>query len=105
MYENLLPIGSVVLLEGGNKRLMICGRIQARTGDKTVYDYSGCYFPEGIVSSSSMFFFNHENIENVYFIGFQDEEEIAFRRDTLATLPELMVNDEGQIVPATGAEE
>jgi len=32
MYQDLLPIGSVVLLKGGNKRVMICGRIQARAG-------------------------------------------------------------------------
>ena len=40
MYKNLLPIGSVVLLKGGEKRLMICGRIQTRAGSDKVYDYS-----------------------------------------------------------------
>lgn len=97
MYENLLPIGSVVLLEGANKRLMITGRIQARVDDKKIYDYSGCYFPEGIVDASDMFFFDHASIRNVYFIGFQDEEELAFRNEQLANLGELYVDDDGQI--------
>ena len=38
MHKNLLPIGSVVLLRGGEKRLMICGRIQTRAGSDKVYD-------------------------------------------------------------------
>lgn len=32
MKRELLPIGSVVLLKGGEKRVMICGRIQTRAG-------------------------------------------------------------------------
>ena len=50
MYGDLLPIGSVVLLKGANKRVMICGRIQARAGCDKVYDYSACWYPEGITA-------------------------------------------------------
>ena len=42
MYKDLLPIGSVVLLRGGTKRVMICGRIQARAGSARISDYSAC---------------------------------------------------------------
>ena len=97
MYENLLPIGSVVLLEGGNKRLMITGRIQAKVGDSQVYDYSGCYYPEGLMDSRSILFFNHENIAQLYFVGFQDQEELDFRSERLAALGELYVDDDGHI--------
>lgn len=100
-YENLLPIGSVVLLNGGNKRVMICGRIQARAGEDTIYDYSGCFFPEGIVNPEEMFFFNRDAIESVFFIGFQDPEELAFRSTVLAKLGELEIRD-GQIVSKDG---
>lgn len=34
---------------------MVCGRIQAKEGENTIYDYSACYYPEGIVDPSSMF--------------------------------------------------
>lgn len=97
MYKDLLPIGSVVLLKGGNKRVMICSRIQTRAGETKIYDYTACYYPEGIVAADSMFFFNHDAIERVFFIGFQDEEEIAFHQ-VLDQLGELEVRD-GQIVP------
>lgn len=97
MYKNMLPIGSVVLLKGGEKRLMITGRIQTKSGSDIIYDYSGCYYPEGIVDSASMFFFNRDAIEEIYFIGFQDPEEIRFREAVLDQLGELTVRD-GQIV-------
>lgn len=97
MYENLLPIGSVVLLKGGNKRVMICGRIQVRAGEKRVYDYSACWFPEGIMDPKEMFFFDHDAIQTLFFIGFQDEEELEFRVNTLGSLGELYVDDNGKI--------
>ena len=73
--DEFLPIGSVVLLEGGNKRIMICGRIQAQAGSDIIYDYSACYYPEGIVDPKSMFFFNRDAIETVYFRGYEDQDE------------------------------
>lgn len=98
MYERLLPIGSVVLLKGANKRVMITGRIQARAGERKVYDYSACWYPEGIMSPKEMFFFDHDSIGTLFFVGFQDEEELSFRRDTLGSLGELVVDDNGRIV-------
>ena len=97
MYKNLLPIGSIVLLKGGDKRIMICGRIQAKEGEDSIYDYSACYYPEGIVDASSMSFFNRDAIETVYFIGFQDKEELDFRSNVLDNLGELEIKD-GSIV-------
>ena len=98
MYKNLLPIGSVVLLTGGDKRVMICGRIQAKDGDETIYDYSACYYPEGVVDPTSMFFFNKDAIDTVYFLGFQDKEELEFRATVLDNLGEPEIKD-GVIVP------
>ena len=42
--KKLLPIGSVVMLKGGEKRVMICGRIQVRVDNGQLYDYSACFF-------------------------------------------------------------
>ncbi len=97
MYENLLPLGSVVLLKGGNKRVMITGRIQARAGENRIYDYSACAYPEGIMSPRHMFFFNHDAVERLFFVGFQDEEELMFRSERLASLGELFVDENGMI--------
>ncbi len=98
MYKNLLPIGSIVLLKGGEKRIMICGRIQSKDGENTIYDYSACYYPEGIIDPNSMFFFNRDAIDTVFFIGFQDKEELTFRQNVLDELGELEIKD-GKIVP------
>ncbi len=93
MYKDLLPIGSVVLLKGGEKRVMICGRIQAKSGDEKIYDYSACYYPEGIINPTSMFFFDRDAIDRVFFIGFQDGEELAYREEVLGVLGELELRD------------
>ena len=80
MKKSLLPIGSVVLLKGGQKRLMICGRIQTDVATGITYDYSACYYPDGILNSKELFMFNNDNIQRLFFIGFQDGEELAFRQ-------------------------
>ena len=99
--DEFLPIGSVVLLEGGNKRIMICGRIQAQAGSDIIYDYSACYYPEGIVDPKSMFFFNRDAIETVYFRGYEDQDELDYRHDVLDQLGELEIRD-GMIVSKGG---
>lgn len=96
MYQNLLPIGSIVLLKGGSKKAMICGRIVCQGAEQTIYDYVGCVYPEGIVDSSNLYFFNRDAIDEVYFIGFQDQEEMQYR-NALNQLGELEVVD-GRIV-------
>lgn len=97
MYKNLFPIGTVVLLKGGSKRVMITGRIQTRAGETKIYDYSACYYPQGIVAPDQMFFFDRGAIEHVFFIGFQDPEELKYRSEVLDKLGELEVRD-GRIV-------
>ena len=91
--EEFLPVGSVVLLKGGNKRIMICGRIQAQAGTDIIYDYSACYYPEGIIDPTSMFFFNRDAIETVYYRGYDDQEELDYRSGVLDQLGELEIRD------------
>lgn len=75
-----LPIGSVVLLKNGKKRVMIYGRKVKVDGEsEEIYDYVGCLYPEGMINSKNVILFNQEQIQLVYFIGFQDLEELAFR--------------------------
>ena len=67
--KNLLPIGTIVLLKGGKKRLMIFGIRQCLTtanSNKEEYDYIGVPYPEGNVGTECQFVFNHENIETVF---------------------------------------
>ncbi len=78
--EKFLPIGTVVLLKGGKKRLMITGYCAPGTGEKEgkIYDYSGCIFPEGMIFSDAYAAFDHTQIEKVFNKGLVDEEFNSF---------------------------
>ena len=86
--KNFLPIGSVVLLKTGEKKLMICGRVQSDVATGKVYDYSACLYPEGLINSNELILFNNENIDRVFFIGFQDTEEFQFRKYIIKAVSE-----------------
>lgn len=77
--KDLLPIGSVVTLKEGTKKLMIIGRLQQNVRTKKVYDYAGCLWPEGYMDKDSCYVFDHEDIDCLYYIGLQDIEEFNFR--------------------------
>lgn len=76
--NKLLPIGSVVLLKEANKRIMIYGRLQKKPNKEGVYDYIACPYPEGNIDSNKGILFNHKDIERIYFLGFQDKEELDY---------------------------
>lgn len=79
MFSGLLPIGSVVLLKDSSKRVMIVGVCQKGGKDpNTIWDYAGIVFPEGYISSDKMFLFNAGQIDQIYALGYQDAEQIAF---------------------------
>ncbi len=96
MYKNLLPLGSVVLLEGGQKRLMIQGRVQFHAGEDIIYDYVGIPWPGGLPNPDSYVFFQKTAIERVYFVGYQDEEEETFREEVLAKMEGVTIEN-GQV--------
>ena len=99
MYKDLLPIGSIVVLKGGNVKLMITGRILSDDKLEEVYDYVGCIYPIGITADDDQYFFNRDGIENVLFIGYQDEDELTLRKEVFDKLGALKMQD-GEIVPA-----
>ena len=78
--ENYLPIGTVVRLNKGIKYLMICGRFQKGDAGEITYDYSGCLYPEGNLSSKYMFLFNNSDIEEIVYMGYINEQEKELRR-------------------------
>lgn len=92
--EKLLPNGSIVLLKGGNKRLMIYGRKQiitdegiedmkargAEVPEQSMYDYLGVFYPEGYMDEEHTYVFNHSDIIDIIFLGYEDEEEEEFQK-------------------------
>ena len=79
MINNYLPNGSVVLLKGMDHRIMIYGRKQKDIETGKLFDYAGCFYPEGIQNTNEVMLFNAEDIRLVFFLGFQDYEELAYR--------------------------
>jgi hypothetical protein len=77
--DKYLPLGSVVLLKGGQKRIMIYGRVQKEVDSDKIWDYIACLYPEGNLSEEYMYLFNHDQIDRVFALGFQDEEELEFQ--------------------------
>lgn len=79
MEKELLPIGTIVLLKKATKRLMITGYFptsDAKPG--YVWDYSGFLFPEGYRNQNEVYQFDREQIDKVFAMGYQDEEQLAF---------------------------
>ena len=84
--EKFLPIGTVVLLKGGKKELMIIsycivpsgeaydknGKVEI--GDK-MFDYGGCVYPEGMITSDQLFAFNHDQIAKVVYKGYETDNQ------------------------------
>ncbi len=96
--EKYLPIGTVVMLKGGTKRAMITGFCSVAQDDlNKMYDYSGCIYPEGYISSNQVCLFDHEQIEKIYHTGLIDEEEMAFKTK-LKTLVEQIPSDGSNLV-------
>lgn len=79
-YEKFLPVGSVVLLNEATKRVMITGfYIKGNEIPDKVFDYIGCLYPEGVISTDKNLLFNHEDIKQIYAIGYSDDEEKKFK--------------------------
>lgn len=78
--DNYLPIGSVVILKNGYKKIMIYGRLQYQiTSSAKLWDYVGCLYPEGYISDDYNIFFNRSEIQNIVYLGYEDKDEFILR--------------------------
>lgn len=78
--KEYLPIGTVVLLKNGSKKVMVYGRKQLATENGQEFDYVACLYPEGNINDDYTFLFNNENIDKIIFKGYSDEEEVEFQK-------------------------
>lgn len=81
MFKELLPIGSVVLLKGGIKKIMVTGiKPVSKDDDGTEqeYDYIGVIYPEGYLNDEFNFLFNHSDVNDVVFRGYENPERVEF---------------------------
>lgn len=97
MEGKYLPIGSVCRLKGSDYPLMIIGFCVKKTVDDIeMHDYAGCPYPTGIISSEINFLFDHKQIEEILFRGFENEKEIEFKKqldERMAKMGSLNTNE------------
>ena len=95
--KKYLPVGSVVLLKKGKRKVLIIGYFSAESQTKVkVYDYIGCLYPEGLYKANLSVGFNHDDIKEIYYMGYSDEEFKSFD-DKLKDFKKLYVDENGNL--------
>lgn len=74
----LLPLGSVVYLKEGNKKVLVIARgLVMRKGDGLIFfDYGGVPYPEGL-QDDQIAYFQHDAITRIVFEGYRDMDDEA----------------------------
>ena len=72
MNLKFLPIGTVCLVENVNKKQMIIGY------SKSGYDYVAVEYPKGFESDNKLSYFNHGQVQELYSLGYKNEESRIF---------------------------
>ena len=79
--REFLPVGSVVMLNGAQKALMIFGVAQTDNDTNIDYDYIGVLWPEGNIGADTQFLFNQTDVVEVLHRGYDTEERTEFLND------------------------
>lgn len=77
MEDKILPLGSVVYLKRIKTKIMIICRgaiNEDEKGNEIYFDYTGCFLPNEF-DPERLLFFNRENVEEVLFEGYVDDNE------------------------------
>lgn len=102
----LLPLGTIVKLKTGSKKVMITGfcMYDNEHGHK-LYDYCGVMYPEGMLSNKEANLFNHDDITEIIHMGPSNEEEKQFKINLTSMIqiiertnvePNVIINKEVQ---------
>lgn len=86
MKERFLPIGTVVMLNGGKKEVMITSYCiyptdteykagEIKKAQRKMYEYGGCTYPEGIIDSNLICAFNHDQIAEILHMGYETDKQ------------------------------
>lgn len=93
MIKDLLPIGTVVTLQGGVRKIMIIGvKTTIRDAPEVIYDYIGVLYPEGFLGDEGNFMFNHSDINDIIFKGYNNPE-----RENFLNFLEQSFTEEGKL--------
>lgn len=103
MKEKFLPIGTVVLLNGATKKLMITGYCSAVAENvNKIYDYVAILYPEGSFYGDDVALFDHEQIGSIIHLGLVNEEFSEFDKllkDSSSDITEAVSNTKVDSLP------
>lgn len=104
----LLPLGSIVYLKEGNKKVLIIARgLVAKNNDGFVFfDYGGVPYPEGL-QNDQMAYFQHESVSKVVFKGYTDlDDEATVEKiyDYMEKYPDIKKGDIKQLLGEDNAD-
>lgn len=68
-----LPIGSVVILNGGETPVMIVGRVLLLGKKQILWDYQAVVYPTGL--EETLVYFNQGDVQEILHRGFEDATE------------------------------
>ena len=57
---------------------MIFGVMQTDNSTGTEYDYISVLYPEGNMGEAGQYLFNHSDIDQIFFTGYEDKEREQF---------------------------
>lgn len=77
-----LPLGSIVIINGGTQKVVINARglVTTATTPPSFFDYGGSLYPQGIIGDQILYF-NHSDIAKVVFTGYTDEDDEMMKRN------------------------
>lgn len=80
--QKLLPLGSIVILKGSTKKVMIISRALGVgvNGKPYYFDYGACFYPEGLIGDQ-LLYFNHEDIMKIEHEGFVNGDEAIMQEN------------------------
>ncbi|MBQ9644271.1 MAG: DUF4176 domain-containing protein [Lachnospiraceae bacterium] len=95
-YDSLLPIGSVVKVQDFDPLLLVIGSNVSDPVSGRVYDYCACIYPAGYISEDQIVSFDHAAIEEIYAVGYLDEESRTFQHDAQELNQYLRDSEKGE---------
>ena len=101
----MLPLGSVVYLKEGNKKVIIIARGLVAKGDENLifFDYGGVPYPEGL-QDDQMAYFQHDAITKVVFRGYSDLDDEATIEKIFAYMDKHPEIEKGNVKQLLGEE-
>lgn len=99
MNNEYLPIGSIVLLNGGIKKVMVIGYFfnDPTINKNKVFDYLGAMYPEGVFTLENFLAFDNKDISKIYNLGFSDEEQKHFSKK-LIEMKQKYINQNNELI-------